>query len=107
MGRWRIACTLVLVVSWLALPCAAAGALDPAAWPRVETLRRMAQLTQTTLLLVGLTLSLVVPAGGALAVLLERTNLPGRGLLGVLLLSTLFVPLPLFTSAWQVVLSQA
>ncbi len=106
MGRWRIACTLVLVLSWLALPFAAGGVLDPAAWPREDTLRRMGQLAQTTLLLVWLTLSLAVPAGVVLAVLLERTDLACRGALGVLLLSTLFVPLPLCTSAWQVVLAQ-
>jgi iron(III) transport system permease protein len=48
-----------------------------------------------------------MPAGVLLAVVLERTDLPGRRLFSVLLLGTLFVPLPLFASAWQVVLGLA
>src|SRR5581483_11973836 len=54
-------------------------------------------------LLVGGTLALSLPAGVAGAVLLYRTNLPGRRWLRLLVLLTLFVPLPLFTSGWQAV----
>ena len=45
-----------------------------------------------------------MPLGIAGAVLLYRTDLPGRHLWRLLMLLTLFVPLPLFTSGWQTVL---
>ncbi len=81
MGRWRFACTLVLALCGLVFPCALAGAVDLSSWPEPDTLLRMWSLAKTTLLLVGLTLVLTVPAGVFLAVLLERTDLPGRRLL--------------------------
>ncbi len=102
MGRWRIACTLMLVVLFLGLLWPVLEAIQPSAWPDRETLGRLRLLAQTTVVLVVLTLALAVPAGVGAAILLERTDLPGRRLLSLLLLGTLFVPLPLFTSAWQV-----
>jgi iron(III) transport system permease protein len=45
-----------------------------------------------------------LPAGVTAAVLLYRTDLPGRGAFRLLALLTLFVPLPLFASGWQAVL---
>jgi iron(III) transport system permease protein len=107
MSRWRLAVTLVLAFL-VALPLVwpAPGAVDPAAWPGLTTLARLLALGRTTLVLVALTLSLALPAGVVLALLLERTDLPGRRLAALLLLATLFVPLPLFTSAWQVVLAR-
>lgn len=65
---------------------------------------RLAELAGNTLRLVGGTLALAVPAGVVGAVLLERTDLPLRGFLRRLTLLTLFVPLPLLTSAWQATL---
>jgi iron(III) transport system permease protein len=50
------------------------------------------------------TLALCLPPGVVAAVLLYRTDLPGRRFLRGLTLLTLFVPLPLFATAWQVVL---
>jgi iron(III) transport system permease protein len=74
------------------------------AWPAPETWPRLAALATNTGLLLAGTLLLAVPAGAVLAVLFERTDLPGRRLLWGLLVATLFVPLPLFTSAWQLAL---
>jgi iron(III) transport system permease protein len=107
MSRWRIACLLVLAFLCVALPWAVASGLHPRAWPSADTLHRLIQLGKTTLELVALTLVLTVPFGVVLAILLERSDLPGRRLFSMLLLATLFVPLPLFTSAWQVVLARA
>jgi iron(III) transport system permease protein len=106
MTRWRVGLALALAVG-LAVPLlwAVAGAADPAAWPDADALARLLLLWRTTLVLVAATLALSLPAGVALAVLLERTDLPGRGLFAAALTATLFVPLPLFTSAWQVVLA--
>jgi iron(III) transport system permease protein len=107
MSRWRFAVALVLaLLVGLPLLWPIPGALDPAAWPDADTLRRMLLLWRTTLVLVVVTLALALPAGVVAAVLLERTDLPGRRLFSVLLLATLFIPLPLFTSAWQIVLSR-
>jgi iron(III) transport system permease protein len=105
MSRWRIACTLLLVVLYLALLWPIVGALHPAAWPDRDTLYRVRLQAQTTLVLLALTLALSVPSGVIAAVLLERTDLPGRRCFSLLLLASLFVPLPLFTSAWQVILA--
>src|SRR5262245_37405742 len=100
MGRWR--CTLALLLAlFVALPLAwPLGEVLPAGlWPDL----RLAGLARNTALLVGSTLALALPVGVALAVLLERTDLPGRGLFASLLVIALFVPLPLFVSGWQVV----
>jgi iron(III) transport system permease protein len=102
----RVVLTVVLVLLFLPLFWPLPGALDPAVWPQSDTLRRLLALGGTTAALVGLTLVLCVPAGVLAAVLLERTDLPGKGFFSALLLATLFVPLPLFTSAWQVVLTR-
>src|SRR5262249_51556442 len=48
-----------------------------------------------------------VPAGAALAVLMERSDLPGRRALRGLTVLTLFVPLPLLATAWQAALGPA
>jgi iron(III) transport system permease protein len=55
------------------------------------------------LLILG-TLALALPVGVAGAVLLYRTDLPGRRLFLFLVLLTLFIPLPLFASGWQAIL---
>src|SRR5437868_4478791 len=105
--RWRLGVALVL----------AALVAVPAALPFVELLgsarafgepwaerERLLSLLGNTLGLVAGTLALVLPAGMAGAVLLYRTDLPGRRALRFLTILTLFIPLPLFTSAWQAAL---
>ncbi len=106
MTRWRVLAALVLL--------ATVGA--PAVMPFLELLThtqgwrawtespRLLGLAANTLGLVAGTLALAMPVGMVGAVLLYRTDLPLRRWLRFLTLSTLFVPLPLFTSAWQAAL---
>src|SRR5438105_1390020 len=101
--RLAVALLLVLLVGLpLLWPAGRLG--EPSAWPTGETLHRIAVLNRNTALLVLLVELLAMPAGVLLAVLLVRTDLPGRGLFAFVLLLSLFVPLPLVTSGWQVVL---
>ncbi len=95
-----------LLALFIALPLAAplSHVLAPSAWPDGATYARVGILASNTARLVIGTLLLAVPLGVALAVLIERTNLPGRGVLRALLWVPLFVPLPLFTAGWQAVL---
>ena len=71
-----------------------------AAWAEAD---RLAELAATTLGLVGLTLLVALPFGVGLAILLYRTDLPGRTWLRALFGVAMFVPLPLFALAWQAV----
>jgi iron(III) transport system permease protein len=104
--RWRL--TLITVLLFLiGLPLAMPFvdlARRPAAWSAWQDHARFAELAGNTLLLVGGTLALALPVGVAAAVLLYRSDLPLRGALQRLTLLTLFVPLPLFASAWQAML---
>ena len=78
--------------------------LTPQAWQAwTESDRLLILLRNTSLLLSG-TLSIALPLGIGAAILLYRCNLPWRRTLGALILLTLFIPLPLFTSAWQAIL---
>jgi iron(III) transport system permease protein len=61
-------------------------------------------LAANTVKLVVGALALVLPAGIAGAFLFYRTDLPLRRLWRFLTLLALFIPLPLFTSAWQAAL---
>src|SRR5262249_6588236 len=104
MTRWRLAVALLLLLL-VALPLLwPVGRLEESAWPTGETLHRLAVLHRNTALLVLLVGLLAGPAGVLLAVLLIRTDLPGRRLFACLLLLSLFVPLPLVLSGWQAVL---
>jgi iron(III) transport system permease protein len=76
----------------------------PGGWRAWRSATRLGELASNTLILVGGTLALALPVGVALAVLIERSDLPGRRWLRGLLLLTVFVPLPLFASAWQAAL---
>jgi iron(III) transport system permease protein len=105
MARWRLAVALVLgllVALPLAVPLLQLLAA-PAAWGAWAQTGRPLALARNTALLVAGTLALSLPAGVAGAVLLYRTDLPLRRGLRLLVLLTLFVPLPLFTSGWQAV----
>lgn len=62
---------------------------------------RLTVLLFQTAELVGLTLLFTLPLGAVLAVLLFRTDLPGRRWLRAVVVMALFVPLPLYASAWQ------
>lgn len=103
MTRWRILTTLLLG-TLLGLPALIPFVdllAEPQAWQSWSEGSRIASLAWTTLELVGGTLALVMPVGILGAVLLYRTDLPGRRWLRLLMMLSLFIPLPLFTSAWQ------
>jgi iron(III) transport system permease protein len=106
MTRWRWALA-ALLSAFLAVPLAAPLeplVSDPSAWNVWSDAPRLLALARNTCLLLVGTLSLAMPVGVAAAVLLYRTDLPGRYLWRFMALLTLFVPLPLFTSGWQTVL---
>jgi iron(III) transport system permease protein len=107
VSRWRLG-ALTLLLPLVAVPLA---------FPLFDLIRRpraFAALTEgtldlavNTLLLVGGTLALAVPLGVTAAALLYRTDLPLRRGLRFVILLTLFVPLPVITSAWQATLGAA
>jgi iron(III) transport system permease protein len=104
--RYRLTISGILLL-FIALPLAfPLGQLlaDPSAWRGWDQVGRLLLLGQNTLGLVAGTLVLCLPFGLGAAVLLYRTDLPGRRWLRLLLLLTLFIPLPLFASGWQTVL---
>lgn len=106
MIRWRLTLAALLLLL-LAVPLAAPLAVlvsDPSAWRVWAEAPRLLELARNTCLLLGGTLLFAMPLGTAAAVLLYRTNLPGRHIWRFLTLLSLFVPLPLFTSGWQAVL---
>src|SRR5262245_47801188 len=103
MGWWRAAVGLLLVT--LVGPPLLAPLVDlattPSAWQAWGEGGRLLELAGNTLLLGAGTLLLALPAGLTLAVLLFRTDLPGRAFLRFLLVVCLFIPLPLLVSGWR------
>ncbi|HEV3443176.1 MAG TPA: ABC transporter permease subunit [Gemmataceae bacterium] len=106
MTWWRaVAVLMLLLVVGLPVGLPFAGVLrDSHGWQAWSEYERILSLAKTTLQLVLATLALVLPLGITGAVLLYRTDLPFRGGLRLLTLLVLFIPLPLFTSAWQAAL---
>jgi iron(III) transport system permease protein len=106
VSGWRVA-VLLLLLALIVLPLLAAvddGLAYPEGWHVWDEAPRLWGLARNTLRLVGGTLALALPAGIVGAVLLYRTDLPGRELFRFAALLTLFVPLPLFASGWQAAL---
>jgi iron(III) transport system permease protein len=101
--RSRVAVALILVL-FVGLPLAQPF-LDlagrPEAWDEWASPDRLLGLARNTALLVLGTLALALPTGTLAAVLLYRTDLPGRLLFRALNVAALFIPLPLLTAAWQ------
>ena len=102
MARWRRA-ALVLLLAAVGIPLAMPFLeLLGTSQSRLTTHpERLLLLTGNTLLLVVGTLLVALPAGTAAAVLFYRTDLPGRGIMRFFTVLTLFVPLPVLTTAWQ------
>jgi iron(III) transport system permease protein len=99
--RWAAALGSLLVVGApLLLPLAQLAIQGSGVWTADDWLR-LAGLFQQTFLLVSGTLALALPIGIALAILLFRTEFPGRQFLLGATFIMLFVPLPMITSAWQ------
>jgi iron(III) transport system permease protein len=106
MARWRVGVAVLLaaVLGWPLLEPLAELALDPAGWAAWRDAPRFMSLAHTTAALVAGVLAIDLPLGTLLAVLLYRSDLPGRAALRRLAVVALFVPLPLLTSAWQAAL---
>ena len=106
MVRWRIAVAVLLaaIVGWpLVMPFVNLLA-EPRAWSAWRDAPRILALTRTTSELIGGVLLVDMPLGIILATLLYRSDLPGRKFLRRVVVVSLFVPLPLLTSAWQAAL---
>ena len=106
MTWWRVSVAVVLFAT-MALPAAipfVALAAQAEGWQAWSEGERLLSLAGNTLSLILGTLVLALPVGIVAAVLLYRTDLPLRRLLRSLTVLTLFVPLPLFASAWQAAL---
>jgi iron(III) transport system permease protein len=73
----------------------------PEGWQAWQELDRLAALAENTLRLMLGTVALTLPIGTVMAVLLYRTDLPGRGFFRFLTILALFVPLPVLVTAWQ------
>ncbi len=106
MKLWRLSLA-ILLVALIAVPLGLPllqFLQHPDAWQDWRESGRQLDLARTSLELVAGTLAIVIPLGVLGAVLLYRTDLPFRRLFRVLTILTLFVPLPLFASAWQAAL---
>ncbi len=106
MARWRLTVAAVLMAVLgvpLLLPFAGLAA-EPAGWSAWRDFPRQLALAGTTLALLAGVLIVDLPLGTALAVLLYRSDLPGRAVVRKLIVVALFVPLPLLASAWQAAL---
>jgi len=92
--------TLAVIGVPLVLPFAGL-AMTPDGWDGLRDLPRLAVLTRNTLALAAGVCLIDLPLGIALALLLYRSDLPGRQILRWLLVVSLFIPLPFVTTAWQ------
>lgn len=103
LGRWRVAVGLVvalLVGVPLATPILELVAA-PHAWGVWTEAERLFVLARTSAVLAAGTLALALPAGTIAAALLYRTDFAPVRLLRAAIVLAMFVPLPLFASAWQ------
>jgi iron(III) transport system permease protein len=98
--------TLAVVGVPLALPFVGL-AVTPDGWAGLRDVPRLLVLLRNTLALAVGVVVVALPLGLVLAVLLYRSDLPGRHVLRSLLVVSLFIPLPLVTTAWQAALDLA
>jgi iron(III) transport system permease protein len=106
MLAWRLAIGLLLA-GIVGIPLALPFLDAPARTASVDIdTDRLLALGANTLMLVGGTVALALPAGVLGAVLLFRSDLPFQKTFRFLTVLGLFVPLPLVVSAWQAALGQ-
>ncbi len=101
MKVWRLALAVLLIGFAgvpLLLPFGEAWLQSP--WP-VADLSQLVHLAKNTFLLVAGAVALSLPVGVVLAILLTRTNLPGRHFLFGCTLFAIFMPVPVIVSSWQ------
>ena len=106
MNLWRLNMA-VLVLAIIGVPVLlplVESLTTPGGWAVWRESDRLGSLAVNSLAFVAGTLALCLPTGIAGAVLLYRTDLPLCRLFRLIVVMTLFVPLPLFTSAWQATL---
>src|SRR5262245_50168798 len=106
MAYWRLitASTLTALLGAPLLAPLLELLAHPSGWRSWGDVERLADLAGHTVLFAGGVVALAVPAGAVLAVLLERSDLPGRQALRGLTVIAIFVPLPLLATAWQAIL---
>lgn len=102
MRRWRVSFALLLAVT-LGVPLGwpLVALFDPVNWGDGDAAARLLTLGRNTALLVAGVWLLALPLGTALAVLLDRTDLPGRRLARWAFLFALVIPLPVLLTGWQ------
>jgi iron(III) transport system permease protein len=103
MRVWRVACGTALAF-FLGIPALlplCQLVLHPAAWQVWSEYDRLLSLARESAALAAGTIALALPLGVTAAVLLERTRLPAKACFRFAILLGLFVPLPLYASAWQ------
>jgi iron(III) transport system permease protein len=103
LNRWRWGLAILLVTA-IGIPLIM-PMIDlirhPEGWGAWNEADRLAGLAGNTISLILGTISLAIPAGTLTAILLYRTDLPGRGVFRFVTILALFVPLPLLVTAWQ------
>jgi iron(III) transport system permease protein len=103
MRTWR----LLLILCWILLLIWPLGTLatelarSTSAWQAWQESDRLLTLARHSALLIGGVLVITLPVGTVAALLLQRSDLPGRRLFRGLTALALFMPLPLLASAWQ------
>ncbi|HEV8062342.1 MAG TPA: hypothetical protein VGP68_20860 [Gemmataceae bacterium] len=103
MGRWRLACGAILFF-FLGIPALlplGQLCLHPKAWLAWSEYDRLLFLAVESSSLALGAIALALPFGVLCALLLERTRLPMKGFFRFAILLGLFIPLPLYASAWQ------
>lgn len=80
------------------------GALRSGAGWSVVEIERLGGLAVNTFGIAAGAVCVAVPVGGLTALALERVAFPGVGLMRGLMIGGLFVPLPVYAVAWQIVL---
>ncbi len=100
--RVLVACVLFgCLLTPVLLPVGSAVQASSAVFSEAD---RIGGLAMNTVLLAAIASVIAVPLGVFIALVLERVRVPGTGVLRVFVLIGLFVPLPIYAVAWQVVL---